>query len=228
MNEEQSKVHSNLSRWKKHFDGRAEALGQSPLANDHFTHRTFDITQKTVMKLIAEQKGKTILDIGCGNGLFMKPLMEGYDIYGIDISDKMCVLAQSAGYKEVLNNDCEHIGFDDGFFDVTVSIGIFQYLHAADKAVQEMARVTKPGGLVIAMTLNEESILRKVVGNAGYIREYSVGHLFDLYEHYRLVDREIFPLFLPSAWTYRSRNPAFLSRVLMANYIIKAVKQDAA
>jgi len=224
MNESQSKIDTNLNRWKDHFDGRAEALGRSPLANDHFTHRSFTITQRIVLEQIEGQQGKTILDIGCGNGLFMQPLLDSYHVYGIDISDKMCALSRSVGYREVLHNDCENIGFDKDFFDVTVSVGIFQYLHAADQAVAEMARVTKPGGLVMAMTLNEESLLRKFFGGKGYIREYKVAHLFDLFEQNQLGDREVFPLFLPSGWTYRARNPSLLSRILMVNYIMKAVK----
>ena len=118
MNESQSKIDTNLNRWKDHFDGRAEALGRSPLANDHFTHRSFTITQRIVLEQIAGQQGKTILDIGCGNGLFMQPLLDSYHVYGIDISDKMCALSRSVGYREVLHNDCENIGFDKDFFDV--------------------------------------------------------------------------------------------------------------
>ena len=226
MNERQSKTDSNLSRWKNHFDDRANALGESPLANDHFSQSTFRITQKTVLDLIARQDGKTILDIGCGNGIFMQPILKNYEVYGIDISDKMRAFALSMGYKQVLINSCENIGFDKGFFDTTVSVGIIQYLPAADKAVAEMARVTKPGGLVIAVTLNEESLLRKVLGRGeGYIREYKVGHLMEVFKQNQLTDIEVFPLFLPLGWTYSSRNPSFLSRILMASFVIKAIKQ---
>ena len=94
-----------------------------------------------------------ILDAGAGTGLVGKALSEaGYrDLTAIDMSPGMLEEARSKGvycelHRMVLG---ETLDFPDDSFDAVVSIGVLTLGHAPARSLQELVRVTKPGGHVI-------------------------------------------------------------------------------
>ena len=94
--------------------------------------------------IIRKLKGRT-LDIGCGTGYDLK-LLE--DAVGLDPSQKMLDMAKSAG-KELVLGKAESLPFPDESFDNAICL--FGTLNMCDyrKAIAEMGRVVKPGGLVV-------------------------------------------------------------------------------
>ncbi len=102
------------------------------------------------------EKGK-VLDCGAGGqnpplALFCK---HGYDAYGIDISDNALEEAEdfAARYGQdfkLLKGDMRDLSFDGRFFDLVYSYNSSIHLTKADtkKAVKEMLRVLKKGGLL--------------------------------------------------------------------------------
>jgi len=60
----------------------------------------------TTLKMIGKIKGKKILDIGCGPGLYAKKLKEmGAEVKGIDISEKTAVCMQILTIAVMHKND---------------------------------------------------------------------------------------------------------------------------
>ena len=100
---------------------------------------------------------KKVLDCGAGGStppitLFAK---HGYESYGIDNSDE--ALDQSREFLKKYNlninlskADMRKLPYDDEFFDIVFSYNASIHLTKADtkKAVTEMFRVLKPGGLL--------------------------------------------------------------------------------
>jgi len=75
-------------------------------------------------KIISEIKPKTLLDVGCGNGNFLKRF-DFLDTKGIDISHKMVEISQKKG----LNVSCKRIEEVDEKFDVITAIAdVLNYL----------------------------------------------------------------------------------------------------
>lgn len=103
-------------------------------------------------------KGR-VLDLGGATGVYSFPLAEkGYDVYLADLSETLVQKARAKD-KAGLLKGCDVVNatnlgrYQDAFFDVVLALGPFYHLTDAaerSRAVKEIARVLKPGGLVLA------------------------------------------------------------------------------
>ncbi len=114
-----------------------------------------------VMDLLKPKAGEKILDAGCGTGVFtLDFLAAGAEVVGLDISAPMLKLAikKSAGYAfSALRGDMEHLPFKDNSFDKAVSVTALEFIADGRGAVNELFRVTRPGGWVVVASLNSLS-----------------------------------------------------------------------
>ena len=98
-------------------------------------------------------KNARILDAGAGTGLVGKILSEaGYrNLTAIDMSPGMLEEARSKGVYGELHRMVlgEKLDFPDDSFDAVVSIGVLTLGHAPARSLDELVRVTRPGGHVI-------------------------------------------------------------------------------
>ena len=118
---------------------------------------------------VAAGRDKTdirILDIGAGTGRYAVPLAEeGYDVSAVElVKHNLGRLKQkSSAVKAYQGNAMRLKRFADNCFDVTLLFGPMYHLHAwEDKlaALNEAARVTKPGGrILVAYIMNEFSVI---------------------------------------------------------------------
>ena len=94
-----------------------------------------------------------ILDAGTGSGLLGQVLeILGYrDLNGLDMSEGMLAQASARGvYRDLRCRVLgESIDYPDGAFGAVVSIGTLNIGHAPAAALDELVRVTRPGGRLI-------------------------------------------------------------------------------
>ena len=106
--------------------------------------------QKEIIKFYLESSGKgKILDVACGTGYYFESYPQK-EIYGIDISKEM--LAHAKGKRNVVSvqvADAEKLPFKDNFFDATISTRFIMHIPNHKKVIEEMVRVTKPGGKIV-------------------------------------------------------------------------------
>lgn len=111
-----------------------------------------------VLDLLRPEPGDKILDAGSGTGLFTQEfILRGADVVGLDISWAMLRWAQrknGALSFRMVTADMTLLPFADGLFDKTVSVTALEFIEDAKRAVAELFRVTKPGGIVVVATLN--------------------------------------------------------------------------
>lgn len=115
--------------------------------------------------------GKDVLECGCGTGLILERLAEfARHAAGIDLSPGMLELAKARGL-DVREGSVTALPFDDASFDVTCSFKVLAHVPDIGKALAEMARVTRPGGVILAEFYNPWSFrgLAKKLGPAGKI-----------------------------------------------------------
>ena len=99
-----------------------------------------------------------VLDVGCGSGWATRLLAEyafNGRVKGIDISDEMVRLARESS-RSVPNVDfeiasAEQLPFDDHEFTHAFSMESLYYYRNIPKALKEIHRVLKPGGLFVAV-----------------------------------------------------------------------------
>jgi len=102
------------------------------------------------LQALSHTKGK-VLDTGCGLGDFSEAIKHYYphlDIYAIDISKK----AVSRARKRVpavsfAVADVQALPFKDNYFDAVVCFDLIEHVRYPQKALREIARVLKPGGV---------------------------------------------------------------------------------
>lgn len=113
------------------------------------------------MCYVRPSPGETILDAGCGTGIFTRDfLAAGASVTGLDISGQMLLngLVNLKGMPfSAVRGTMTGLPFGDNTFDKAVSITALEFIEDAQTAVQEMFRVTRPGGLVVLATLNSLS-----------------------------------------------------------------------
>jgi ubiquinone/menaquinone biosynthesis C-methylase UbiE len=114
-----------------------------------------------IFSLLKPGSGEFILDAGCGTGVFTAHLLErGAGVVGLELSRPMLIrtLSKSKGRLFLpAQGDMRNLPFADGSFDKTVSVTAIEFIENAKVAVQEMFRVTKPGGVIVVATLNSLS-----------------------------------------------------------------------
>jgi ubiquinone/menaquinone biosynthesis C-methylase UbiE len=129
--------------------------------------------------------GREILECGCGTGLILERLAGfAQRAAGIDLSPGMLELARARGL-DVREGSVTELPFEDASFDVTCSFKVLAHVRDIGRALAELARVTRPGGVVLAEFYNPLSFrgLAKRLGPAGKIsdrtRESAVYTRFD-------------------------------------------------
>jgi SAM-dependent methyltransferase len=99
-----------------------------------------------------------VLDVGCGTGrlafaLARRPHIDG--VQGIDCSAPYIEHARRHRHNAEVDfqvGDARALPFADASFDHALSSLALQFVPDADRAVREMRRVTRPGGVVAAST----------------------------------------------------------------------------
>lgn len=111
----------------------------------------FKIQLPVILNLLGDLQGKSLIDIGCGPGVYSVEFAKrGADVLGVDISQKMLDKARNnastANVKLTLRkSDAHSLPSTDGLFDIAVLI----LMNLNTKVVEEVARILKPGGLLL-------------------------------------------------------------------------------
>lgn len=106
--------------------------------------------QKVLKKLqLTDQH--LLLDAGCGAGLFSSMAINaGAEVIGIDAAPGLLEIARRRNpYNNFLEEDLEALPFADESFHYVVGFNSFQYAGSFDNALEEAARVLKPGGKLV-------------------------------------------------------------------------------
>jgi phosphatidylethanolamine/phosphatidyl-N-methylethanolamine N-methyltransferase len=116
----------------------------------------------------AERIGGRILEVGVGTGLSLPDYAWTNRLTGVDLSAPMLRKAKDRVAEHRLTNidalavmDAQHLGFQDGAFDVVVAQYVITAVPDPEATLDEFARVVRPGGEIILVNhLGAETGLR--------------------------------------------------------------------
>jgi 2-polyprenyl-3-methyl-5-hydroxy-6-metoxy-1,4-benzoquinol methylase len=111
-----------------------------------------------------------VCEVGCGTGrISLRLARDGARVSAIDIVPEAVAMTQnlfalSEQQINVQQGSIFSIPFSDEGFDVTWNAGVLEHFSMEERslALTEMARVTKPGGLVISLNPNSRSLTYRV------------------------------------------------------------------
>ena len=135
------------------------------------TYTTADVVEqrRIVIDLVAPTAGQTILDIGSGPGFLACELAEAVGptggVHGIDPSEAMLALARSrersrdAAPVEFSTGSAERLPFLESTFDLVTATQVYEYVPDIDRALVEARRVLRPGGRLLVLDTDWDSIV---------------------------------------------------------------------
>ena len=119
--------------------------------------------------------GKKLLDVGCGDGVDLAILgKRGAQVFGIDPSEEFIKKAQANNPTGIFKIGVgEDIPCEDGMFDIVVSKWAMQTSTDVPAVLQEMARVTKKGGMLVFLSKHPIiQFLQKIRDNGHGVNYY--------------------------------------------------------
>jgi SAM-dependent methyltransferase len=99
--------------------------------------------------------GQRVLDVGCGSGVLTEELAQRLDagnVAGADPSPMLQAAVERVPGAELKQASAESLPWPDDSFDAALAQLVVHFMSEPPKGVGEMARVTRPGGVVAACT----------------------------------------------------------------------------
>lgn len=136
--------------------GAREGYGEWAASYDEPGNPLIALEEPAVWSLVDGLAPGPALDAGCGTGRHAGHLVErGHDVIGIDLTPEMLSYARTAvPQAEFLEADLAHIPADDEQFALVVCGLALAHVADLGTAVDELARVLRPGGRLIVSVLH--------------------------------------------------------------------------
>lgn len=146
--------------------------------NNRFTYSTRDANITWINKIneICDVKGKKVLDIGCGGGIYSKAFvkMGASEVCGLDFSKELLSAAKE-NCKEYTNTyfrlgNALDTGLDEEQFDIVLLRAVIHHIEDLNTCLKEIYRVLKPNGILLVQDRTPEDCL--LPGSSTHIRGY--------------------------------------------------------
>jgi ubiquinone/menaquinone biosynthesis C-methylase UbiE len=171
------------------YDGEAAARLERAYATTDMI-----VQRQELRRSLRASAGESILDVGSGPGFLACELAQEVGasgrVVGVDISLEMNSIASrrvaAGGFgdrTEILEGDATALAFADASFDAAVSMQVIEYLAEPDAALHQLARVLRPGGRIVIIDTDWDSLVWEATdrGRAARIAAAWDEHLPDPY-----------------------------------------------
>jgi len=148
---------------RRYFDDASDQYARGRAQEHSF------VAQKRIALDFLPARLARVLDIGCGPAVLADELLERADEYcGIDLSPQMIARGAArmeghphAGRCTLSVGDAEALAFADGSVDAVVALGLLEYLPSYERALREICRVLRPGGVAALAVPNRAAAYRR-------------------------------------------------------------------
>ena len=209
-------------------------------ANGYRYHGYFLREQAMLFAALEQPASGTVVDIACGSGLMLQPLIGGAcRVVGVDFNVDACHDARTSGLA-VIRGDAFALPLATASVDQAVNCQFLnqQSRDNAKRFVAEAGRVLRPGGRLVIVWRNGGSLIHKLAHAIFSALERLAGHpTFPVVDHdiaaveadARAAGLDVaarYATFPPFGW--QTTRPASLAaRLIGASYVLVLRKPDA-
>lgn len=145
-----------------------------------------------LIESLTPKAGERILDLGCGDGVLTKQLLDfGCEVLGVDASPAMVEAAQARGVRAQVM-DGQDLAFHEEF-DAVFSNAALHWMLQPDRVLRNIWNSLRPGGCFVAEFGGQGNLTQVLIGLHGVLKD----------EGYD--PESIRPWYFPSAEEYRDR-----------------------
>ena len=119
-----------------------------------------------------------LLEIGCGNGYFLKAAKEfGYkNVFGVEPSIGCLKVAEPSIRANIINDIFKDGLFQKNLFDVVIMFQVVEHIPGPNELLQNIYKILKEDGVVLVISNNIKSFLNYIFGeNSPHI---GIAHLY--------------------------------------------------
>jgi ubiquinone/menaquinone biosynthesis C-methylase UbiE len=112
------------------------------------------VSAETLVADVDPRPGQRVLDIACGSGnVALVAARRQCDVVGVDFAENLLARGRKRAEAEGVTvefryADAQALPFEDGAFDVVMSVFGVMFAPDQERAAAELLRVTKPGGTI--------------------------------------------------------------------------------
>ena len=146
-----------------------------PVVPDPELDRKFAVL---VEEIAAQLPVDSYLDAGCGDGRFLAALPAlgpvPSRVVGVDIAESILDTARRAAaavelVPELVRANLERLPLGDAEFDLVVSIQVVEHVLDPAAAIRELARVLRPGGVLLLTTDNRRAYVTRTLNGPRWL-----------------------------------------------------------
>jgi ubiquinone/menaquinone biosynthesis C-methylase UbiE len=123
--------------------------------------------RKQLIEIMRIQAGERILDVGSGPGFLASEIGEvvgpSGQVCGLDISETLLQVANARSahqpWVEFRYGDAARLPYPDNSFDICISTQVLEYVPDVNSVLLELFRVLRPGGRVVIVDTDWDSIV---------------------------------------------------------------------
>jgi ubiquinone/menaquinone biosynthesis C-methylase UbiE len=149
--------------------GRDDAIKMAAFLEERSRTPDMQAVNQKLCKTIAAKPGERLLEVGSGSGILCRllapRLQPGGWIVGVDISPEMTIEARKYARAEGFNTGitfetctAESLPYPEASFDGALAARLLLHVTDPDAVLREMKRVLKPGGRVVVMDWDFDTV----------------------------------------------------------------------
>jgi 2-polyprenyl-3-methyl-5-hydroxy-6-metoxy-1,4-benzoquinol methylase len=121
-----------------------------------------------MIRFLDSQPGGRLLDVGCGNGSFLKLMNRlGSESEGIEPDPKAAQVAKASGLK-VMEGFLESADLPPAYYDAITLSHVMEHFQQPQVALQKISKCLKPGGVFVSISPNPVGLMSKIYHDKWY------------------------------------------------------------
>jgi len=143
----------------------------------------------------SKRKFKNGIDLGCSGDSFLFFLDNVINKAFLDIANLPLSQYRGSILYHPVTADLTHLPFRNQSFDLITALDVLEHIKNDEKAVSEMSRILKPGGIVVLTVPHRMKYYSKQDQIIGHYRRYELDQIYSLFKKYNLYEKRTFGVY---------------------------------